>query len=255
LKCIEKCYINNLKNKEDSEELYLELLKLKRNPDQFFQKINDEINSKELDLTKLDLDNINEEDQQLLEEILKADEEINELNKSIMCKSQNLENEKSFFLQTVTKLIGFVDKNNIEAVIDLLVDNQQVQKVLLKNLLSRIKTDKIESMTKFHGFLNEEWGKVLFLAEIISRLSNIKKDNFNIFPLGSSSYFIVNGNTVILPDKEAKLDKYKPVFVEFFKILEILDPESHFEGVLSIQDFTKKFLAIITTFSNIIEKL
>ena len=73
---------------------YIELIKLRENPDLFFEKIDYEKNNKELNMESLMKENITNDDEKNIKDILDTDEAILELEKENYLYNLEIENQK-----------------------------------------------------------------------------------------------------------------------------------------------------------------
>ena len=248
---------------EDSKGIcstYIDLLKLQFNPDIYFQTINEKHENQDIDLSKLERNNLTEEDLKLLDTILEYDEMIHKIEKENIFLKQNIEKEKSRYLNVSSKLIN--SQSNLDGTFDSVIDNQDTRKIILSHWLSLLKRDKFEL---FINHLNidsiiNEWGKILFITEILIRILKVNLVEYRIYPLGINSYFMVNDERYDL----SKLTihsfnvKSREVMKKYFHILKRFDnilPE--FEEIFCQEKycFVKCINYIIDILSNIINKI
>jgi hypothetical protein len=254
-----------LKSYQDQDSLgysktQIELLKLNHNPNIYFQNIIEKTENQELDLSKLDKNNMTDEDFKLLETILEYDEKITQIEKENIFLKQNIDKEKSKFSDLCSKLSYC--QSDVDEAFEKLIDNQEAKKIILLHWLSLVKIDKMVSFNSKSEIdaINNEWGKVLFLTEILIRLLIENLVDYTIFPLGVNSYFLIN-NEIYHLSKLTKNDFYiksREVLNQYFKILKKFDSNlPYFDDIFSIEKycFVKCVEYIINILSDIINKI
>ncbi len=255
--------IQKLIQDQDSQgysKSYIELLKLNDNPNIYFQNIIEKTENQELDLSKLDKNNMTNEDFKLLETILEYDEKITKIEKENIFLKQNIDKEKSKFSDLCSKLSN--SQSDVDEAFEKLIDNQETRKTILLHWLSLVKIDKIISFNNKSEInsLNNEWGKILFLTEILIRLLKVNSVDYRIFPLGVHSYFIIKDEIYHLL-KLTKNDFYvksREILNHYFQILKKLDSNlPDFDDIFSKEKycFVQCVEYIINILSNIINKI
>ena len=123
-------------------------MKLKENPQLHFDKINDEKNSKKMDLNMIETDDFTEEDNKLFEKILELDESNFNLEKENYTIKQNLEKNKNEFANFASKLFKNFN-NDLNEIYEDLSDNLQLQKILLGHFYSLINLNEMTEALKY----------------------------------------------------------------------------------------------------------
>ena len=190
---------------------YIELLKLRENPDLFFEKIDYEKNNKELNMESLMKENITNDDEKNIKDILDTDEAILELEKENYLFNLEIENQKKkidFFSEILN-----CKNDNLETILNKKNYNSELSKILLKRFYSSINYKDV-----LLGKANE-WGKILHLTEIICRLKNIDLGEHKIYVMGEKSFFVFGLSPISRDNSSILKDNFK-VFTNFLKFIE-----------------------------------